>query len=314
MLFALAPLAAVFFLQDPATPTPTPAADAPVRVRALIIEQEANGLPNQPTEERVLQRLIVAADRLCLEDPTSGVATVLRLDRDPPTMLEISTDRAHYREGRPLDQIQRDRDRQERQTLEKLDGRPAKERESVMADLHLRPGLAREVTVERPAEEREILGRKAERVIVRENGRVVVDAWISAEDFGIPFFEFYRRVGAFSQAVLDALRAVEGLPLEVDFTVVTATLAHKIEVRARSLKVEEVPAWVFEVPAGAVKIEESPFAACPICGREVEKAAPPAGMSTRRDGTEVFFDRRECKVEYNRREWPERFGPKHERE
>jgi hypothetical protein len=32
-------------------------------------------------------------------------------------------------------------------------------------------------------------------------------------------------------------------------------------------------------------------------------------MSTRRDGTEVYFDRRECKIEYNRREYPERFPP-----
>jgi len=311
MTFLLAPLAAALLLLQDAAPPPAPkAADATTRIRALVIEQEANGLPNQPTEERVLQRLIMAADRLCLEDPGSGVATVLRLDRDPPAMLEISTDRAHYREGRPLDQIQRERDRQERQTLVRLESASAKERDAVMADLHLRPGLAREVAVERSGERREILGRPAERVIVRENGRVVVDAWIAAEDFGIPFFEFYRRVGAFSQAVLDALRAVEGLPLEVDFTVVTATLAHKIEVRARALKVDEVPAWVFEVPAGAVKIEESPFAPCPICGREVEKTAPPAGMSTRRDGSEVFFDRRECKAEYNRREWPERFAPR----
>jgi len=311
MLTALAPLAAwLLLLQSPAVPATPPSGEAPLRLRALIIEQEANGLPNQPTEERVIQRLIVAKDRLCLEDPSSGVATILRLDRDPPAMLEVSTDRAHYREGRPLDQLQRERDRQERQTLERLEKASAKEREAVMADMHLRPGLAREVTVDRPGERREILGRSAERVVVRENGRIVVDAWVAAEDFGIPFFEFYRRVGAFSQAVLDALRAVEGLPLEVDFTVVTATLAHRIEVRARELRLEDVPAWVFEVPAGAVKIEESPFAQCPICGREVEKAAPPAGMSTKRDGTEVYFDRRECKVEYNRREWPERFAPK----
>ena len=62
------------------------------------------------------------------------------------------------------------------------------------------------------------------------------------------------------------------------------------------------------LPTGAKKIEESPFAHCPVCGQQVEKAAPPAGRSRRRDGSDVFFDRRECKVEFNRREFPERFG------
>lgn len=310
-LAALAAAGLVSF-QDPAAPPSPPGKEPAGRIRALVIEQEANGLPNQPTEERVLQRLIVTADRLCLEDPASGVATILRLDRDPPAIFEVSTDQKHYREGRALDQIQRERDREERQILEKLQSDPEKERVAVMADLHLRAGLEREVVIERPEGEREILGRKAKRVVVRENGRVVVDAWLSPEEAEIPFFEFYRRVGAFSQAVLDRLREVEGLPLEVDFTVVTATLAHKIEVRARKVQTVEVPAWVFEVPAGAEKIEESPFAACPICGREVEKSAPAAGSSIRRDGTEVFFDRRECKREYNLREWPDRFKPKKE--
>ena len=69
----------------------------------------------------------------------------------------------------------------------------------------------------------------------------------------------------------------------------------------------DVPLGVFEIPPGAVKVEESPFANCPICGHEVEKAAPPAGKSLRRDGTVEYFDKRECKIEFNRREFPDRF-------
>jgi hypothetical protein len=299
----LAALAAVSPLQDPPADS-----SKPKPIRALVIEQEANGLPNQPTDEPVLQRIIIAEDRLLLEDPHSGVAYQLRLDRNPPTLIEVSSDRKHYREGRQLDQLQKERDRQERQTLEKLENEPAIRRRTVMEELHLRPGLEREVTVEHfPDQSREILGREAHRVLVRENGRVIVDAWIAPNEFGIPFFEFYRRVGAFSEAVLEKLRTLEGLPLEVDFAVVTQTLTHKIQVRARKITPEEVPPHIFEIPLGAERIVESKIAHCPICGHEVEKAGPPAGKSLMRTGAEVYFDRRECKIEFNRREYPEKF-------
>ncbi len=302
---ALVTLAAALLLgQGPTLPADEP---GPQRIRALIVDQEANGLPNQPTEDPVRQRIVIAEDRLLLENPQSGVVYLLRLDQDPVSLVEISHDKKLYREGRELDRIQHERSVSETQTLERLRDAPALERSAVMNRLFLRPGLEREVTVQHFEEEREILGRKAHRVEVRENGRVIVDAWIAAEDTGIPFFEFYRRVGAFSEEVIAKLRELKGLPLEAKFTVVTSVLPHEIHVRALEIIEDNVQRRLFEIPPGAEKIEESPFAQCPICGSDVEREAPPAGQSIRRDGTTVYFDRRECKEEYNHREHPERF-------
>lgn len=287
---------------------PTPEAPRPGRVTALVIEQQANGLPNQPTSDPVLQRFAITSERLRLDDLQSGVAYLLQLDAEPPVLFEISQDARQYREGRQLDALQHARDRAERQLLRELQRVPAVEREAVMRDRHLRPNLERVVTVERPeGATDEILGRRTQRIVVKENGRTIVDGWFSEENFGIPFFEFYRRVGAFSEEVLEELRGIPGLPLRVTITVVTSTLNYEIVVEARDVRLSDVRADAFELPPGAEKVEDSPFAACPICGAQVERAAPYKRSMTR-EGMPVFFDRRECVVEFNRREYPERFG------
>jgi len=273
-------------------------AAASKKLTSLVFEQEANGLPNQPTTDAVIQRLMVTTDRLRLDDPTSGVTYLLQLLDGMPKVYEVSSDGKRYREAQEQGGLQAARDRAERQTLDRLDGTPAVEREAILRELHLRPGLKREVVVEWPGEEKTLLGRQVRKMIVEENGRIVVEAWMAKEPFDIPFFDFYRQLGAFSEAVLEKLNGVEGIPLEVDFTVVTASLSYPIEVAARRLEVIEIPAIEYEVPSWSEKIVESPFADCPICGAQVEKAAPPGGRGKSRSGELLYFSSRQCKLEY----------------
>ena len=288
----------VLFGQEMAPEVGVGESDSSQKLKSLVFEQEANGLPNQPTTDAVIQRLMVAKDRLRLDDPTSGVTYLLQLLGETPKVYEVSSDGNKYREAEEHGGLQAARDRAERQTLDRLGETPRMEREAILRELHLRPGLKREVVVEWPGEEKTLLGRQVRKMVVEENGRVVVEAWMAEEPFDIPFFDFYRQLGAFSEAVLEKLNGVKGIPLEVDFTVVTASLSYPIEVSARRLEVMEIAVIEYEVPSWSKKIVESPFAACPICGKQVEKAAPPGGRGKARSGLLLYFCSRHCKLEY----------------
>ena len=289
-----------------------PAAQAPSlgvgNVRSLVISQQANGLPNQPTKEKVFQRMQVTKDHLRLDDLQGGVIYLLELVDGEPRLKEVSADGKHYREDGELGELQKSRDRSERQTLERLKGRPELERKEVMAAQYLRPGLEREVIVERTGEKKVILERTSERVLVKENGRTIVNVWLApSEGIDIPFFQFYSKLGAFSKEVLPKLAELKGLPLQVDFTVVTAILAYNISVTAIDVSVMEVPLAEYRVPATAKLVERETMATCPICGQQVEIAN--AKQSRRSDGSSVYFDSKECTAEFNRRTYPERFPP-----
>ena len=292
--------------QDPPKPTERP--DDGKKVSSLIVTQTANGLPNQPTKERVRQRLLVTENHLRLDDPHGGVIYVLELVDGEPKLFECSLDWKQYRQPERLGELQRSRDRNERQTLDRLKNESDLDRKAVMEKRFLRPGLEREVKIIRTGEKKTLLDREAERVQLTENGRVIVDVWLDPKaELDIPFFQFYSKLGAFSDEVLVKLKELRGLPLQVEFTVVTATLAYKIDVEATAVKTEEVPLREFRVPTWSKEVVEETVATCPICGQEVEIAAP-GGQSRRRDGTKVYFDSRKCVAEFNRREYPERFG------
>ena len=282
--------------------------DDGTKVTSLLVTQTANGLPNQPTKERVLQRLLVTENYLRLDDPHGGVIYLLELADGEPKLFECSLDWKQYRKPDRLGELQRSRDRNERQTLERLKGESELDRKAVMEKRFLRPGLKREVEIVRTGEKKILLEREAERVQITENERVIVDVWLDPKaELDIPFFQFYSKLGAFSDEVLVKLEELRGLPLQVEFTVVTATLAYKIDVEATAVKTDQVPLREFRVPLWSKEVVEESVATCPICGSEVEIAAP-GGQSRRRDGTKVYFNSRECVAEFNRREYPERFG------
>jgi YHS domain-containing protein len=256
---------------DEAEP-PSPEAAA---VRTLRIVQEANGLPNQPTRSPVRQELLVSEGRVRLEDPQSKIVYLLQLVDGETRVREVSLDGSQYTEGENLGELQRNRDISERQTLERLRKEPELVRQSTMRQLHLREGLERQVEVERTGRKETIFGLPCEQVIVRENDRVVIDAWLTSEvEFPIPFFRFYNRLGAFSGEVLRSIEEIEGFPLRVSFTVVTASLTYPISVEAvRPPEWLEAPAALFDIPAGAKKVERQELATCPTCGAQVEIAA-----------------------------------------
>ncbi|MFQ5653245.1 MAG: hypothetical protein ACE5GW_00765 [Planctomycetota bacterium] len=294
----LAPVAFAFLL---ALPEILPAAAADDTVSGLVIRQEANGIPGRRSDELAQQFVFVTRDRLRLEDPQTGVVIIFRLDLAPQQIWEVSADGKEYRDGKHLGSIQRDRDRYERELLQRLAHASADERRAALEAAHLQVNGDRDVSHEVLDEAQKPLGHGVRRHRILENGRLIVDALVTEElGISIPFFPFYRQVGAFSSEVLDKLRGLPGVPLEASITVVTATINHKLHARALEVTPKELPLSIFELPEGCKKVEESPFANCPICGTQVEKKAPPAGKGRNRDGTWVFFDRTECVREWKR--------------
>ncbi len=276
---------------------PDAGTDSVARVPGLYIVQESNGLPGQDLEQVSKQEILVTRDRLYLLDHGTRIRYLFRLDSDPPAFWEIAPDEKEFRNGVHLSSTQRDRDLAEKQFLEhgrelaKDDAEFAAE----MKAMHLLPGGRREVTVAVEEVAEPLLGHSVKRYVVKENGRVIVDARVSdAVDAAIPFFEFYRRVGAFSEEVLAKLKEIRGTPLEATITVVTATLNYDIHATVKEVVKKELPAHVFELPPGAVEFKETTRAVCPSCGVEVEKRSPPGKKGKDANGEWVYFSSKEC--------------------
>lgn len=226
---------------------------------------------------------------------------VLRMDRDPPVIWEI-LDGGRFREyDGDLNSLQRDRRVQEKNELEIVKRYPKKDRDAFFEEFWwLRPDGSREVTVER-SPGKTILGRRSERVRVLENGREIVDAQVAVEGAGArSYFHLYRRLGAFSEEVLEKIQGISGIPLEGRITIVTALPTQTWEVEARSIAPVRLPPDFFDLPAGAVKVDDEP--ADPVCARCGARLGVPATRAPAKarlpDGTWIYFCSEEHAEEY----------------
>lgn len=280
--------------QDPVSEEPAPS-DA--RIEAMIILQEISGRPGRPDHETEIQQMVLARDRVLLEDRQRGLLSILRLDGDQPLLLEISADRTVYRESNDLGRIQKDRWIQEKQLEKRSRNLPKAEREQLLKASHLRLSesgeLIREIRVEQSDSTEQRLGLPVRSVRIYENDRLITDLLVADLDVPFPMAKFHRASGAFGAKVQDALEKIEGLPLEGVIHVVTATLSHPLTFKITQWDRRSVPTSLFDVPAGCQKLEETAFAHCPICGQQVEREASAARARTR-EGEWLFFDQREC--------------------
>lgn len=293
------PLPAGF--EDPLAP-----ASGPVDV--LRVVQRATGVPNSTGESgtrQVEQAITVAegGERVLLEQYTPAPKEggdrrlesriVLRLDRQPPIAWEFGPDGETYREHEgDLNAIQRDRTVREREVLRRATRMPAAERDQILEQNHLRLDGKREVKV-RWGETSSVLDSTCRELVVTENGRTIIDACISEEAAGgQSFFQLYRRLGAFSQEVLDAIRDVKGLPLRGSITVVTKLPVYTFDFVVEDIERTKVDAKDFELPPGATELVETPaIVRCPTCQKELEAAR---GQKFTYGGRTLYFCDNEC--------------------
>ncbi len=284
------------FLPHAAAASANPAGQT--SVRAIIFEQKVSGLPGmqrpgQKEEKPAMHRVTVelSGQRLAIEALGAGGETgareaklsegganriVFRLDPESPKIYEIFDAARQYRvHTGDLNRLQVDRDIYEQDWLRRLPKMAAADQQKFLEETHLRRDGKRLVEVKTGGSQ-SLLGHHCQEILVTENGRQVVRAWMTKEiGGGKSFYQLYRRLGAFSEEVLQKIEKVEGFPLQAEIKVVTALPAYDLKAECTQLKESEVNAEVFELPAGYEELKElPPIIPCPMCGKPLERDQP----------------------------------------
>ena len=215
-----------------------------------------------------------------------GRKFILRMDQTPPVIYEILDGGKSYREHKgDLNEYQADRRITEDQLIKSSRKLNKAEREALLKQNYLRADGKRTVEVTRD-EGKQVLGRPTDHLVVTENGRTIIDAMVTRSVPGSrSYYHLYRRLGAFSEEVLEKLAKLEGLPLGGRVTVVTALPAAKFDFEATKIENVDLAPTAFDLPAGAVKVEDIPTeAACHVCGKRIEdpENAPVKGFEAGR--------------------------------
>jgi hypothetical protein len=271
------------------------------RTPCLRVEYQTTGdLPGESAEggrRSGFQWITVAEDglRLVLEEFRAGPAQpeprkegtalvpdrkfILRMDREPPVIYEVFDGGRKYREhAGDMNSLQVDRRIAEKAMVKAARELPARERDEFLRRSYLRldsPERVVDVVLE-PG--KELLGKKCEHVVISENGRTIIDAQVTRDVPGArSYYQLYRRLGAFSQEVVDKLGEIAGVPLEAKITVVTALPAYEFQVQVTRITPLEVEAGGFDVPPGAVLVKDESSGVCHQCGKTIpDPANPPA--------------------------------------
>ena len=285
-------------------------AGAAEKIDAVRIEQVTSGLPGSTSKQPRSVRQVLWIDgksrRLRLEQYTAGndklLDTIYLLhcgEKKKTTIFTLPGGGKKYREySGDLNENQRNRRVHELEQLRILKSYSSRERELAMKKLGLRKGGKRDVRIQWSAAA-DHLGLSCRRLTVTENDIVVIDAMITnslpgAEaDSASSYFEMYRRLGVFSEEVLEKIRGIEGIPMKAGITVITELPRYTISVETRRLKNEKTAPSLFELPPGSEKILDTPvFSTCPICGTQGETEK--MGRVFTQKGVVVYVDSERC--------------------
>ncbi len=272
------------------------------RLLALHIKQTSSGLPGQSNkleaDQERTQEAYVSENRLRLQDAATRQEFLMKTDQGE--FFEILAGGKEYQRAADYSEIQEKRDRFEKKIREN-DRLSESERRQALQDNYIRADGQRIVkTTKSEAPPIEIQGHSysVSKFEIRENGRKVVEALVTTDlPIEVPFFEFYRNLGAFSDEVLTELQKIKGVPLQAEFLVVTSLVNHKIAAKIDELELVQVPASVFELPVGAKERQQTPFAICPVTNQRVEKTAACRVLI---NGVEFFFVNQAAFKEYKR--------------
>ncbi len=274
----------------------------------LQVEQAVHGIPGRKADDPVVQRLFISSDRLRLDerDPRMGdfFTRCLVQNKDKSLVVyELLHSTKSYQVWDELGNIQEDRDLAERQLIGVL---PSDQLENH----HLKPGMERVVKAETSEGDVLIVDEKefqCTHVVVTENGLVVLEAQMTGQvPYGSDYYRFYRRLGVFSDAVLEKLKTIKGFPLAATIRVVTRKPKwYTFTTKVTSLKDVDKPPAFFALPEGWKKEEKPLRVTCyeRTCDKTVETANP--GGKFRYRGRWVYFCSDACRrrfiAEYKKR-------------
>ncbi len=257
-------------------------------VRALVLDQvkrvpSGTGRKRQLVETRQLlivdldgHRLYMAEydlDELGQEFLKQHIQ--VRLDGQQPRIYTLTGDGRFYKEhSGDLNTQQHERNILESNMISVGKRLPTKrERDAYFKKYcQIRPDGSREIDVSLDSGER-ILDRSCEHLVVKENCLTIIDAQVTSAIPGARnYYHLYRRLGVFSEEVLERLRDLDAVPLKAKINVVTALRTWPLEVETRRMNVRQVPVAFFELPPNAQLIpEDTGSGKCPNCGKEFEE-------------------------------------------
>lgn len=203
----------------------------------------------------------------------------VRLDGEKPRIYTLTADGRYYKEhSGDIYSLQHDRNIAESNEIELGKRLPTKRErdEYFRRNPHLRADGKRVIDFSLDSGEK-ILDRDCKHLVVKENQLTIIDAQVTSAIPGARnYYHLYRRLGVFSEEVLERLRDLDGVPLRAKINVVTALRTWPLEVETKRMDVRQVPAGFFELPPNAQPIpDETISGACPGCGKEVD---PEAGV------------------------------------
>ena len=278
-------LAAMIMLISAATPA---SAD-------WIIEQQANSAPGAESGGTGRQEVFAKPGKVLVIDKDHGRwAGLFRLDQR--TVYELDLERHTYFR-RPFswyEELRSRRDAERRDAIERFqrekDPRVRAQLEERMVELGLRTDGRVIATLERTGETKQLGQWQSEHVVIRENGVVIFDMWVT-KDLARPkpLLQLYREIGLFSPEVVEQAEAIDGFPLVINARIdVGGPFAadHQAMV-LRAREVDEIEDSAFEVPGNFREVEppkpgsaapaapaNGDLVTCEACGRQLaEKQA-----------------------------------------
>ena len=268
------------------------------------IEYRTTGLlPGAGRDEKpgtVFQKITVdsTGSKLLYEETREGAPGVrrvlLRADGPKPVIYELLDGNRYKEHEGDLNQLQKERNTIEQNEILSAKHLPKKEREAFFKESSwLREDGTRTAAVSlKPAGK--VLGFACQQLVVKENGRIIIEGDVAKLPIagGGPF-QLYRKLGAFSDEVLEAISKVDDVLLKGKITVVHPLKANVFEVEATSVESVPVDSKLFEV-TGLTRVEEPKEVKCAFCGKPVDPKAP--GGRAFLDGVEHFYCSEECKV------------------
>ncbi|HVR76494.1 MAG TPA: hypothetical protein VMT52_19350 [Planctomycetota bacterium] len=297
--------AVVLLLAGSGSPAEEPAPAA--RVPTLRIEYRTRSVPQGgAADEKVTRVHRITVDltgsRLIFEEegepPSESRRFILDVKGSKPVLYEILEGGRKYREHPgDLNDLQKQRRISEENERQIANDLSRKDREAFYRqNPWLRPDGKRVVDVARKGGEK-VLGRDCEHVVVTETGRTIVEGEVTRDVPGArSYFQLYRRLGAFSDEVLEKLAELEGVLLRGRILVVTALRPNELEVEATSLEELRLERSAFSVE-GLERVEMTPKEVpCGFCKRSVNPAR--AGGKGVYEGKIVYFCSEACAAKF----------------
>ena len=257
-------------------------------VRALVLDQvkrvpSGKGRKHLPVETRQVLIVDLDGNRLYMAEygrDERGQEFLkqhiqVRLDEQQPRVYTLTADGRHYKEhSGDINTLQHERNVLESNEIELGKRIPSKRErdEYFRRNCHLRPDGRRVIDFSLDSGEK-ILDRSCEHLVVKENCLTIIDAQVTSAIPGARnYYHLYRRLGVFSEEVLERLRDLDGVPLKAKINVVTALRTWRLEVETNKMEVLQVPVAFFELPPNAQPIPaETGSGKCPRCGKEFDE-------------------------------------------